>query len=106
MDYIQKLTEYFRKFPGIGEKQASRFVYFLLRTDPTFPQELSEIILKIRENVHQCESCFIFFSSDKQGEKLCSYCDDPATNKKTLLVVEKDIDLDAIRQSGFLGSYF
>ena len=32
MDYIQKLTEYFRKFPGIGEKQASRFVYFLLRT--------------------------------------------------------------------------
>ena len=70
MDYIQKLTEYFRKFPGIGEKQASRFVYFLLRTNPAFAQELSEMILKIRENIHQCESCFIFFSSDQSVKKI------------------------------------
>ena len=106
MDYIQKLTEYFRKFPGIGEKQASRFVYFLLRTNPAFAQELSEMILKIRENIHQCESCFIFFSSDQSVKKNCNYCADPTTDKKTLLVVEKDVDLDAIKQSGFSKSYF
>ena len=106
MDYIEKLTEYFKRFPGIGEKQASRFVYFLLQTDPVFAQELSEMILKIRENIHQCESCFVFFSSDKSDKKLCDYCINPATDKKTLLVVEKDIDLDAIRQSGFSGSCF
>ena len=30
MDTIDKLTEIFRQFPGIGPRQAKRFVYYLL----------------------------------------------------------------------------
>ena len=29
-DPIEKLSQYFKEFPGIGERQAKRFVYFLL----------------------------------------------------------------------------
>ena len=36
MDTIDKLTEVFKEFPGIGERQARRFVYFLMSKNPAY----------------------------------------------------------------------
>ena len=46
MDYFSRLSEYFKKFPGIGERQARRFVYFLLNTNQSYSDELIELIKK------------------------------------------------------------
>ena len=107
MDYIEKLTEYFKRFPGIGEKQARRFVYFLLFADKNYASELSEMILEIRENISQCQSCYSFFPSMQNGDNtLCAICRNEKTDKSMMLVVEKDADLETIKQSGYKGTYF
>jgi len=102
---IEKLTEHFKEFPGIGERQAKRFVYFLLHKNPTYVKELGDKILDIKNSIHQCPSCFLFFQS-KQDE-LCDVCSNPKTNKTSLLIVEKDADYENIKKSrNYNGMYF
>lgn len=102
---IEKLAEYFKEFPGIGERQAKRFVYFLLHKNPSYVKELSEQILSIKNKIKQCPSCFIFFQNDNFN--LCEICSSPKTDKTSLLVVEKDADMESIKRSkNYSGMYF
>jgi recombinational DNA repair protein RecR len=41
MDTVEKLAELFKEFPGIGERQAKRFVYFLMFKNPSYTDNLS-----------------------------------------------------------------
>jgi len=59
---VDKLIEYFSKFPGIGARQAKRFAYFLLMRDEDFIKELSFLISNVKKNTAQCASCFRFYS--------------------------------------------
>ncbi len=105
MNPIDKLTEYFKEFPGIGERQAKRFVYFLLHKNPTYVKELGDKILDLKNTIHQCPSCFLFFQS-KQNQ-LCDVCSNPKTGKTSLLIVEKDADYENIKRSkNYNGMYF
>ena len=44
MDIIQKLTETFLKFPGIGPRQAKRFAFFLANSEDKYLKELTKLI--------------------------------------------------------------
>ncbi|MEK7535800.1 MAG: toprim domain-containing protein [Patescibacteria group bacterium] len=101
---IDKLGELFREFPGIGPRQARRFVYFLLRQDSSYVKNLVESVGELRESVSECKSCYRFFIGKSE---LCQICTDPNSDKSILLVVEKDIDLENVRKTGkYLGQYF
>lgn len=105
MNPIDKLTEYFKEFPGIGERQAKRFVYFLLHKNPAYVKDLGDKILDLKNNIHQCPSCFIFFQTPKN--ELCDVCSNPKTDKTSLLIVEKDADYENIKKSRtYNGMYF
>jgi recombination protein RecR len=105
MNPIEKLTEYFKEFPGIGERQAKRFVYFLLHKNPVYVKELGEAILGIKNQIRQCSSCYVFFHGS--NERLCEVCRDPKTDHSLLLIVEKDADYESIRKSKtYNGMYF
>jgi len=107
MNVIDKLTEYFTKFPGIGSRQARRLVYFLLTRDSYFLEQLSDLILRLRTEISECPSCHHLFSSDKNKAGLCDVCQSPNTEKGVLMVVEKDVDLENIKKSGvYHGRYF
>lgn len=104
-DSIEKLTKYFKEFPGIGERQAKRFVYFLLHKNSNFVSELGQNILNLKNNIHQCPSCYLFFQSPVAD--LCENCKNPKIEKKYLLVVEKDSDYENIKKSkSYNGFYF
>ena len=104
-DIIEKLTIYFKEFPGIGERQARRFVYFLLQKNPNFTNQLIKNITELKNSVHQCPSCFLFFQGD--GQDLCPNCRNSKTERDMLLVVEKVVDYESIRKSGtYKGLYF
>jgi recombination protein RecR len=108
-DNINKLTEYFTKFPGIGQRQARRFVYFLLAKDTGFIKELSSLILNAKENTAQCSSCLRFYSAQirhSMSNNLCSICENPNTDKKILMVVEKDVDLENIKKTEVYNGLF
>lgn len=102
---IEKLTEYFKEFPGIGERQAKRFVYFLLHKNPNYVKELGEAILEIKNTISQCPSCYLFFQGEKN--KLCETCSNPKTDNSSLLIIEKDADYESIKRSrNYNGMYF
>lgn len=103
MDNIDKLAEYFREFPGIGERQARRFVYFLLSKNPSYLENLSSGIKNIKKEIRQCEKCFRFFTSPEK----CNLCFSPNVETDKILIVEKDSDLEALKRSGnYHGYYF
>jgi recombination protein RecR len=107
MDIIDKLAEIFKEFPGIGERQAKRFVYFLMAKNPGYAQNLSELVLELKKEVTQCKECFRFFLFNSKKEKQCEICANPNTDSSTLMIVEKDSDLESIRKSGvYHGKYF
>ena len=105
MSSIDNLAQLFMKFPGIGTRQAKRFVYFLLAQDPYFVESLAREIAELKKSIAQCESCFRFYP--RTGvTNLCSTCAEDADNT-TLLVIEKDTDFDSVKRSGsYTGRYF
>ncbi|HXK35112.1 MAG TPA: toprim domain-containing protein [Candidatus Paceibacterota bacterium] len=102
MDLIYKLTKMFRGFPGIGERQAKRFVYYLLNEDEKKLKELAATILELKKEVSQCRSCFRFSGGKNE---ICDLCR-AAKEKKVLIVVEKDADLEVFRKADFDGKFF
>ncbi len=105
MNPIDKLIEYFKEFPGIGERQAKRFVYFLLRKNPNYVNELGKTIIETKNSISQCQSCFLFFYG--QNKKICEVCADSNTDSTSLLIVEKDADFESIKRSQkYHGMYF
>lgn len=103
---LEKLAEYFLKFPGIGQRQAKRFAYFLAGQNKDFLKEFAGAVLETKERIKQCDSCYRFFDSITVAES-CNICSNLNRDKNILMVVEKDVDLENIEKSGvFNGKYF
>ncbi|MFA6523982.1 MAG: toprim domain-containing protein [Candidatus Paceibacterota bacterium] len=106
MDTTEKLTEIFKEFPGIGERQAKRFVYFLMARNPSYAENLSKLILELKKEISQCSECFRFFVN-KNNKKICEICADPNIDSSILMIVEKDSDLESVKKSKtYNGKYF
>lgn len=108
-DQIEDLTELFKKFPGVGPRQARRFVYYLIHKDTHYLNNLTESIKGLRGSVLQCRDCRRFYAPRHEHDKkgTCTFCLDSAKDSSTLLVVEKDADLENIERSGiYNGHYF
>lgn len=104
---LEKVAEYFLKFPGIGPKQARRFAYFLSATDEKFVKDLSGLLLDLKNSVKKCSECFRFFEYKEGATNICKLCADPSRDISSLLVVEKDVDFENIERAHiYNGLYF
>lgn len=107
MNSIDKLSEIFSRFPGIGPRQAKRFVYFLLSRDQSFRDELARALSGLQSGITQCKECMRYFASPSNNIPLCNICANLNRDKEIYMVVPRDVDLDAIEKSGsFKGFYF
>ncbi|MBU0612285.1 toprim domain-containing protein [Patescibacteria group bacterium] len=107
MDIIEKLTEVFKEFPGIGERQARRFVYFLMSRNPNYTENLSDLILDLKKEIAQCKECFRLFINKDNRSKICDICADASLDSSVLMIVEKDSDLESVQKSRiYHGKYF
>jgi recombination protein RecR len=97
MDPISRLTEYFREFPGIGPRQARRFVYYLLTRNAATLEDLSRLILEVKKQVHMCAKCFRFYNGT--SVTLCPICADKNRDQSVLMVVSKDADFEAVEKA-------
>lgn len=105
MDAIEELARLFARFPGIGPRQAKRFVFHLLASPALERSRLSELISELGKAVRQCPSCFHYHTSS--GPATCVYCLDKSRTDTELMIVEKDQDLSAIERAGtYRGRYF
>lgn len=107
MEPINKLIELFSEFPGIGPRQAKRFVYYLLRHNNGYLNELSENISDLKKSIGTCSTCFQYFQKKNQQQTLCAICADSHRDQSELMVVSHDVDLEHIEKSGvYKGTYF
>ena len=103
MDPLSVLVEKFVRFPGIGPRQAGRFVQFLLRSSPQYRRELANAILGL-SSTRRCASCMRFHTGEDDA---CAICGSPERDASLLALVASDTDLDALEKSGaFRGTYF
>ncbi len=103
MDNTERLIELFKEFPGIGPRQAKRFVFFLLRKNAGFVSEMARLITEVKAGVHTCKSCFRFFVNGKS--ELCSVCRDEKRDE-TLMIVSQDVDFENIEKTKFYNGYY
>lgn len=100
MNSLNKLSELFARFPGIGQRQSKRFVYFLLSQPKAYRTELAGLIASLESNVAMCTHCFRYFTRNGNPTKMCALCSDHNRNQELLTIVEKDVDIDAIERAG------
>ena len=101
---IDKLAELFESFPGIGKRQARRFVYFLLHKDQGYINELLAGIQNVKAEINQCAECYRFF--EKNGAPICPVCT-AGQDSTQLMIVEKDADFENLHKTHIYdGKYF
>jgi len=107
MTTIDKLTEYFAEFPGIGPRQAQRFVYYLLTRNPEYIENFLRLVGDLKNHVHICSLCYRFFQTENHKNSLCEICRNNNRDKSVLTIVSRDVDLDKIEKTHALsGLYF
>lgn len=89
------------RFPGVGEKTATRFAYWLLRQPPEVAEGLAEAIVALRGSVRECARC-----RDLTSAELCRRCADPRRDPATICVVERPQDINAMDASGTFRGVF
>jgi recombination protein RecR len=106
-DTRERLTKAFKHFPGIGPRQGRRFVYFLLSQGPKFSNEFADQITKLHESVTRCEITNQYFPAENEDQTRSPIARDDERDWSKLLIVETDMDLEAIEDTGeFNGMYF
>ncbi len=106
MNSIDRLSELFKSFPGIGPRQAKRFVYYLLMRSGSYSDELIRAIQELKGEISQCDSCQKYFAKNGGDSKLCSTCSDESRDTSLLMLVPRDIDLEAVEKSGGYNGYY
>lgn len=110
MNPIDTLSEIFSHFPGIGPRQAKRFVYYLLSRNHGSLETLVEAIQSLKKETSQCTECMRFFSTSGTSlasREVCPICSDTRRDKSLLMIVPRDADFEAVEKSGsYKGYYF
>ncbi|MCF0180429.1 MAG: recombination protein RecR [Bacteroidales bacterium] len=80
---LENAVDEFAKLPGIGRKTALRLVLHLLRQEPDRAVRLGESMIKLRQDVKYCKSCFNICDTE-----VCSICSDERRDPSIICVVE------------------
>jgi len=106
---IEILSEIFSHFPGIGPRQAKRFVYYLLSRDKGTIESFVNAVEKLKVETSQCTECKRYFSigGSRAQSLICNVCGDESRDSSLLMLVPRDADFDAVEKSGgYKGLYF
>lgn len=107
MNSIEKLIQIFSHFPGVGPRQARRFVYYLLTRQGDTLEELAKNISELKKDVVMCEDCHRFFERKYDKQTRCNICSDQNRDNSILMLVQRDADLETVEKNGgFNGIYF
>ncbi len=101
MDALRRAVAQLARFPGVGEKTAQRYAYWLLRQPPEVADALADAIRDLRVGIRECELC-----CDLTDQSPCRRCGDGHRDPTMLCVVERPQDIAVIDGSGeFRGRY-
>ncbi len=96
MNTLDSLISSLSRLPGIGRKSASRLAYYLLKSPRNYNEELSRLLLDVKDKVFSCSLCGNYTEEDP-----CAICSDPNRDGSVICVVEQPADvmtLEATRE--------
>jgi recombination protein RecR len=98
---VTALIDSFSRLPGVGQKTASRYAYFLLRAPNEIAEMLAQAIVDLKAKTRLCTTCF-----NITEDEVCAICSDSQRDKSLIAVVEEPLDVLALERSGsFNGRY-
>lgn len=93
---IEEAVSQVAKLPGIGRKSAFRIVMHFLKQDPSFTENFTNALIRMRNEIRYCSQCF-----NISDEELCTICQSNTREKNLICVVENFKDLLAIENTGY-----
>lgn len=100
---LEKLIDELGRLPGVGQRTAERYAYFLLRADQRINDSMATAIHDVHTQVKTCPVTFALIDADEEVSTLYS---DPSRDKKLVAVVEEPLDIVALERTGqFKGTY-
>ena len=104
--FFTRLRRLFEQFPGIGPRQANRFIWTLLDFDPAEQKQLGEAILGLSKQMQRCNVCMRVFPVHNH-EATCSFClPESHRDHEKIMVVEHDNDLLNIEKTKLYGGLY
>lgn len=95
------LIEYFKKFPGIGEKTAERLAFSVLSFDSDEVTDFSNALCNAKMNIKPCAVCGTLTEND-----LCFICSDNSRDCGSILVVENSRNVFLFEKLGNYNGYY
>ncbi len=102
-DPIRRAVRQLSRLPGIGEKTATRLVYWMLTAPEGTPGAIADALRDLEETVTECSICCTLTTKD---EDPCRTCRRPGRDDATLLVVESPQDVLAFERTGEFGGRY
>ncbi|MFT4627810.1 MAG: recombination protein RecR [Myxococcota bacterium] len=99
-DPIRGAVAQLKRLPGIGEKTATRLVYWLLRAPGSVTRDLADALHTLADGVCECSVCCNLTAQDP-----CRICRAQRVDD-VLLVVEEPQDVLAFERSGEFGGRY
>ena len=98
---INQLIRRLARFPGVGEKTASRLALYILRCSKEEAVDLAKSIINVKEKITLCAICY-----NLTDQNPCIICKNEKREKEVVCIVEEPGDLMALEGSGeFRGGY-
>jgi recombination protein RecR len=83
------------RLPGVGQKNAQRMAYAIMRLDGNRAQALGQAIIDARSTARCCEIC-----NNLSDQEICEICANPRRDTTRILVVEDPGTLYQVEHTG------
>lgn len=93
---LENLIKALKKLPGVGEKTATRYAFYILNANQEEIQDLVTSMREVRQKLRLCSSCLNLTDQD-----LCGICSDPKRDACRICVVESPLDVIALEKTSF-----
>ena len=82
-DELQKIINFYKKLPGIGDKSAERMALATLEIKEDDINSFSKSLIEAKKNLHQCKICGHLTNSEE-----CNVCSDVNRDHNLICVIE------------------
>lgn len=98
---IDNLVQMLAKMPGLGQRSATRAVYYMLNRQEDILIPFLNQLNDIRNHITHCQKCY-----NLAFDRLCLICNDSKRDLTSICIIEKPQDIHAIEKAQFYGGTY
>lgn len=101
MKSVDRLESAFRRFPGVGPKQAERLSIYVLSASNSEVEELVLALRAVKSSIKVCRQCYNYTEQD-----ICVICSDKSRDASIICVVEDPQDVAAVEKTRSFNGFY